>query len=206
IERIGRNDNFFELGGHSLLLLKLVNLLEQAGMKVSVKEIFHCPTICDLASKIDSQVRPLSDEAVLVRLSGSEQNLFMTHEATGSVYYVWPLAAQLSENLSVWSLPPKSTDDEPLRSIAEMAARMVRMIHAVQPHGPYCVTGWSFGGILAYEIASRLISANQEVAFVGLLDTSYLPGLKNDPGSPSLEYDDKTHLLRFIEPKARKDR
>jgi len=205
IERIGRHDNFFELGGHSLLLLNFVNLLEQAGMKVSVNEIFHCPTISDLAAKIGSQDRLFPDEAVLIRRSGSEQNLFFTHEATGSVYYARPLAAQLSENLSVWSLPPKSTDDEPLGSIAEMAARMVRMIRVVQPHGPYCVAGWSFGGTLAYEIATQLISARQEVAFVGLLDTSYLPGLKNNPGSPSPEYEEKNHLLRFIEPIARKD-
>ena len=206
LERIGRHDNFFELGGHSLLLLKLVNLLEQAGMKVSPQEIFRCQTICDLAVKINNQATSSADdEAVLIRLS-REPYLFVTHEGTGSVYYARLLAAQLWEHLSVWSLPPKSTDDEPLGSIVEMAARMVRMIRAVQPCGPYYVTGWSSGGILAYEIASQLVSVNQEVAFVGLLDTSYLPGLKTDPGSPAPEFDDKIQLLRFIEAKARKDR
>src|SRR5215467_10201875 len=53
-----------------------------------------------------------------------------------------------------------------------MAMRMVQMIRAVQPVGPYHIAGWSFGGVLAYEIAVQLIGADQEVAFLNMLDTS----------------------------------
>jgi thioesterase domain-containing protein len=52
-----------------------------------------------------------------------------------------------------------------------MAARLLRMIREVQPAGPYRVAGWSFGGVLAYEIASQLVAQNETVEFVGLIDT-----------------------------------
>jgi thioesterase domain-containing protein len=53
-----------------------------------------------------------------------------------------------------------------------MTARLLRMIREVQPAGPYRVAGWSFGGVLAYEIASQLVGQNETVEFVGLIDTA----------------------------------
>jgi len=59
-----------------------------------------------------------------------------------------------------------------------LAARLVRQIRAVQPHGPYRLAGWSFGGVLAYEVAAQLLGADEPVAFVGLIDT-YVPRLSD---------------------------
>jgi thioesterase domain-containing protein len=52
----------------------------------------------------------------------------------------------------------------------ELGARLVRSIRRIQGAGPYRVAGWSFGGILAYEIARQLIEDHETVDFVGLLD------------------------------------
>jgi thioesterase domain-containing protein len=54
---------------------------------------------------------------------------------------------------------------------------MLQMIRFVQPTGPYRVAGWSFGGMLAYEIATQLIGLDQDVEFLGLIDTYYPIGL-----------------------------
>ncbi|MEX5585754.1 thioesterase domain-containing protein, partial [Pseudomonas lurida] len=37
--------------------------------------------------------------------------------------------------------------------------------------GPYRVAGWSFGGVLAYEVAMQLLGLDESVAFLGLIDT-----------------------------------
>jgi arthrofactin-type cyclic lipopeptide synthetase C len=37
--------------------------------------------------------------------------------------------------------------------------------------GPYRLAGWSFGGILAYEMAAQLIGQDQAVEFLGMIDT-----------------------------------
>ena len=47
-----------------------------------------------------------------------------------------------------------------------MAAYYLRIIRKVQPSGPYIVLGWSFGGLVAHEIAVQLQSAGQCVALL----------------------------------------
>ena len=47
-------------------------------------------------------------------------------------------------------------------------------MRAQQPEGPYRLVGYSFAGIVAYEVAQRLVAAGQEVQFLGLLD-GFLP-------------------------------
>ena len=43
-----------------------------------------------------------------------------------------------------------------------------------QPEGPYQVGGWSFGGVVAYEVAQQLHRQGQEVSLLAILD-SYMP-------------------------------
>src|SRR5690606_9762166 len=39
------------------------------------------------------------------------------------------------------------------------------------PHGPYALAGYSFGGIIAYEMARVLLELGKKVSMVGLFDT-----------------------------------
>jgi thioesterase domain-containing protein len=61
------------------------------------------------------------------------------------------------------------------RSIAEMAADYRGQIRLAQPRGPYHLLGWSFGGVVAQEIATQLRREGEEVALLALLD-SFLVG------------------------------
>jgi thioesterase domain-containing protein len=45
------------------------------------------------------------------------------------------------------------------------------MIKQVQRRGPYFLGGQSFGGLIAYEMASVLVAEGEEVAFVAMIDT-----------------------------------
>lgn len=57
------------------------------------------------------------------------------------------------------------------RGIAELVDRYIEMLRRVQTSGPYKLAGWSIGGIIALEVARRLLSAGQDVAYLGLIDT-----------------------------------
>jgi arthrofactin-type cyclic lipopeptide synthetase C len=76
-----------------------------------------------------------------------------------------------------------------------MATRMAGIIRSVQPHGPYRLAGWSFGGVLAHEVAQQLLGQDQPVDFIGMLD-SYAPNsLAQDKAMWSGKDLDKRQLL-----------
>ncbi|KAL9968891.1 hypothetical protein ACROYT_G021035 [Oculina patagonica] len=56
-------------------------------------------------------------------------------------------------------------------SVRELAVHYVQLIREEQRHGPYFLGGYSYGGIVAYEMASLLTEQNQRVEFVGMIDT-----------------------------------
>lgn len=80
-----------------------------------------------------------------------------------------------------------------------LATRLLSAMRSVQPHGPYRLAGWSFGGLLAYEIAIQLEGMDEEVEFIGLLDT-YMPRLV-DQGRErwDLQTAHRQHLLEHCE-------
>jgi amino acid adenylation domain-containing protein len=195
LERVGRHDNFFELGGHSLLILRVVNLLAQTGLRILVTDLFEYPTPKLLAERIKSCAdRSSSDEVICIRKGGPESPLFLVHECTGYIFYARPLSRYLDPDIPVYGLPPQSTDEPQLRTVEALARRMVRMIRTVRPKGPYRIAGYSFGGLLAYEIALQLIGAGEEVEFVGMLDTSH-PSLKRKAELDQVVIDDREELV-----------
>ncbi|WP_179862534.1 non-ribosomal peptide synthetase [Bacillus wiedmannii] len=52
IERIGINHNFFEIGGDSILSIQIASRINQAGIRVSMKQIFENQTIAELAQVV----------------------------------------------------------------------------------------------------------------------------------------------------------
>ena len=55
--------------------------------------------------------------------------------------------------------------------VREVAAHYVQLISKEQRHGPYFLGGYSYGGLVAYEMASLLREQNQRVEFVAMIDT-----------------------------------
>ncbi len=49
LPRVGVNDNFFELGGDSILSVQIVSRARQAGLLVTMRQIFEHPTVAGLA-------------------------------------------------------------------------------------------------------------------------------------------------------------
>jgi len=103
---------------------------------------------------------------------GGGSTLFVFTGAGGATDELVPLADGLSGDLRVVALAlaaePAGAD-----TIETMAAEAVDVIRAEQPHGPYRLLGYSFGGLLALESARLLTEAGEAVAFVGLVDALF---------------------------------
>jgi arthrofactin-type cyclic lipopeptide synthetase C len=173
LERVGRRDNFFALGGHSLSAVRVGSRMGQVlGVEIPLTHVFSYPTVEALAARLSApEPADPGDRAIAVRPTGSEPPLFLAYTGSGSVAYAQKLHPHLGREVPVYGLPAPPFSNAPPRTVEEMATRLLRMIREVQPAGPYRVGGWSFGGVLAYEIASQLIAQNETVEFVGLIDT-----------------------------------
>ena len=185
IARIGRHDNFFDLGGHSLLAVQFVHRCrELPGITVSLRSLFEHPSLAQLARQA-AQAEEQSRFSHLVPLQQSARQppLFCIHPAGGAVFCYLPLATALGRGQAVYGL--QATGLEPgepaARSVEQMAGDYLDEIRAVQPVGPYHLLGWSFGGVIAYEMACQLQAAGEKVALLALLDTPlYQPEASGD--------------------------
>src|SRR5205085_10283071 len=59
----------------------------------------------------------------------------------------------------------------PFARIEDMAAHYVDCMLRVQPSGPYVIAGYSFGGLVALEMARRVAASGQRVEELMLFDT-----------------------------------
>lgn len=107
----------------------------------------------------------------VIRRAGTQRPLFLVHDIHGQTAYGAALIRHLDLDMPVYGVPGVAPHEKLPRTIESFAKRCVRLIRAVQPDGPYRVAGWSFGGILAYEIAIDLIGQDQGVEFLGLLNS-----------------------------------
>jgi amino acid adenylation domain-containing protein len=181
-DRVGRDDRFLDLGGHSLLAVKVASRLGRAGVQVSVPELFANPSVQRLAQLAAARNPRVSErDPVRLRAGAGATPLFLVHDGAASLLYAFTLADFVDPQVPVYGLPPVPLGDPGLTTVEGMAARMVRMIRAVQPQGPYRVAGWCTGGAIAYEIAVQLLGEDQEVEFVGLLNTTYYPPEQTPP-------------------------
>lgn len=106
--------------------------------------------------------------------SGNEgPPIFMIPGAPGSVLQLGPVAAKLDLPYPVYAVKPRGFDEgeEPFARLEEMADYNIEVITKVRPQGPYLLVGYSVGGLVALEMARRLVAAGHKVPLVVLLDT-----------------------------------
>ncbi|MBC1312640.1 amino acid adenylation domain-containing protein, partial [Trichormus variabilis PNB] len=176
IHPVSVQDNFFELGGHSLLAVRLVSRIQkhfQINLPLSI--LFQYPTIEQLSSFLDSPTDTLSWSALVpIRSNGNLSPIFCVHPGGGNVLCYHHLAYYLSPErpfygLQCVGLNPKN---QPHTSIEQMATHYIKELQTVQPHGPYFLSGWSFGGLVAFEMAQQLSRQGEQIALLALLDTT----------------------------------
>ena len=181
VRPIGVNDSFFDLGGHSLLTVRLMARVEREfGARLPLSIVFRGGTIASLAEALRHGAAP-DVRAPLVRLSGdsvaTKPPFYCVHPIGGTVLCYGALARRLGTDRSFCALeaPGLHGSGTPETSVESLAARYVEALRRHQPHGPYFLGGWSFGGVVAYEMACRLAKLGEPVALLALID-SRAPG------------------------------
>jgi len=173
--RVSVRDNFFELGGDSLLAVRLMaQIHQQFERELPLSTLFLTPTIEGLASVLGQEADTLSwSPLVPIQPAGSKPPFFCIHPIFGTVFPYYQLAYCLGFDQPFYGLQPLGLDGEqpPFTRIEDMAAYYIEELRRVQPSGPYYLGGWSFGGLVAFEMAQQLLSSGHQVALLAILDT-----------------------------------
>jgi acetoacetyl-CoA synthetase len=170
------DSNFFDLGGDSLLAVGLLLEIErQFGRKFPITTIYDAPTITAQADLLESEGEAGFCPLVLLKSGDGSKPLFIVHGIGGTVIELDALGKQIRTDSPVYAIQARGLDgaEAPIESVAEMAAFYLDAIRQVQPVGPYYLAGYSFGGLVALEMARSL--GEKDVALLLMIDSYALP-------------------------------
>ena len=171
---VSLNDNFFELGGNSLLGARLLAALHHStGRSLPLASLLLAPTIKRMAALIvEGTPGPATPGPVLIR-PGTGRPIFLVHGLSGSVMECWALVEALQSSRPVYGLQARGLDGEqpPQDRVEDIAGSYIEQMRTVQQIGPYAVAGYSFGGLVALEIAQQLLRAGDQTEPLCMLDT-----------------------------------
>ncbi|WP_224241279.1 polyketide synthase [Hyalangium gracile] len=179
VRGLDRRKTFFDAGGDSLVAVHLLaRVRDELGVAISMPEFMRDPTVAGMGRLLESPRRERGGDAAptcVVPLSptGRRPPLFLVHPAGGSPLCYAGLIPHLGPDQPVYGLqcPGLHDDEQTPDTVEALAARYVRELRQVVPSGPYCLGGWSFGGVVAFEMARLLAQASAPVPLLALLDS-----------------------------------
>ena len=178
LTQVGVHDNFFDLGGHSLRALRLlVEVKKSFDYNLSVSMFFKDPTIAGTARAIEEEKQAATEPQLIPLKPGkSAETVFLLQAGVG----VSRLARFLNAGPAVFATHvPWQTDlfrdstamrGADLLSVENLAAPHVALIRSHLRSGHFLLAGYSFGGLLAFEVAHQLQREGIRVEMILLLD------------------------------------
>lgn len=193
IDAVGPDDHFFTVGGDSLAAVTMMLDVEETfTVSLPIRVVFESPTLRGLAGRIDAAVVDPDEWS-------SPAYIFPLVEGTGTPFFFCGVDLKLARR-GMWP------GDSPLYAVSQwaqgrgflqatsvehLARQQLDAITAIQPYGPYRLGGFSFGGLVAYELAHLMRARGDEVELLFLLDAtepyrSVAGPLANDDRAPLL--------------------
>ncbi len=174
----GGDGDFFDLGGDSILAVELfLTLRRLTGIELPITAIYDASTVGSLAALLDEGA-VVGQRSCVVALRPARAGctlppLFVVHGMGGLALTFRDMASRLEDGRAVYGIEPQGLDgtQTPLETVESMAALYLDAVRAIQPCGPYAFAGYSFGGLVAFEMACRLHEQGCVVEPLILLDS-----------------------------------
>jgi len=172
-ERVGRQESFYDLGGHSLLAPRLFALIEErVGRRLPLATLLQASSVAEMAALLSREDwTPPWSSLVPIQPRGSRPPFFCVHPAGGDILMYRELANLLGSDQPFYGLQENREEGSESDTVEEIAARYLRQLRDFRPDGPYLLGGYSFGGMVAFEMARQLTAQGAEVGLLVLFDT-----------------------------------
>jgi acetoacetyl-CoA synthetase len=153
---------------------QLGHLLTEIGVATGVylplTVAFQSPTAADLSQMVSR--RDWSPYVRPIRMKSAIGKALFVFPGLGALGLdVITLIRHLTFPGSIYLCPPQGVDGKvPHDTMDAIVADHVAVIRSVQPRGPYWLLGYSWGGVVALEIARSLRAIGEDVGFIGMID------------------------------------
>lgn len=166
VDNVPLDAGFFELGGHSLMAARMMlKLQDVVGSQFPLAAIYEHQTLrafYDYLNRDDSAAK--QDILYPARPAGTATPIFAVKT------YLNYLLDRINPDVPVFGLTHGRKPPEDIASLEELAARYLDAARQQQPEGPYRLLGFSFGALIAIEIAHQLVAAGDAVELLVLID------------------------------------
>jgi len=178
---IGPEEKFYAVGGTDQLADRtFAEIAHVFNRQLPTATICYAPTISALAAVLEQPTLPRFSPFVLLKAGSKHPPIFIGHGVGGRASFS-ELARHIRTENPIYGIQARGVDGlaPPLGRIEDMAEYYLDALRELQPQDPYILIGYSFGGLIALEMAQRLLKGGKHVALLVMVDSypdpRYLP-------------------------------
>jgi amino acid adenylation domain-containing protein len=178
VESVPLDTDFFELGGDYQQATRLLSEIEsRLDTRLPLSKLFETPTVRGLAATLGRDDWGTQWKSLVAVSPGGHRRPFFCIHGDPSA-----LADHMdADQPYYWLHHAQDGSLVGFATVEEIAADHLKEIRAAQPRGPYLLGGFSFGGVLAFEITRKLREAGERVDMLALFDPPRPPPPRNHP-------------------------
>jgi len=154
--------------------LSFARIEKQFGKTLPLELLFQNGTIEQIAMHLQpDQSSDAFASVIPLDTSGRGRNFYLMPSIGGELIYAKPLVERLRGKAPLMGLQGslRPSQIEQHQDFVRTASLYLSVLRTHQPQGSYSLGGFSYGGVLAYEIARQLTEARQEVELLVVMHT-----------------------------------
>ncbi len=193
LEKVGIRDDFFSLGGNSILGIQVISKISKENIDCSMVDLLEARCIERLAEVLSvprEKIKVAADTGS--SLQQFKPYMIIHNKLKQLPIFIFPPGeggaesyhANIVKGLPQSKLVLFNNYYHELKkhnglhavdgiTIEQMANYYIEKLYHVQNTGPYALFGWSLGGVIAFEVARRLIATGREVSNLILIDSFF---------------------------------
>ncbi|CZT10817.1 probable long-chain-fatty-acid-CoA ligase [Rhynchosporium graminicola] len=176
-DEVGVEDSLTNMGVDSIQLIRFKALVQnhlKLEKEIPMISLLQNPSIKGLANVLIDMEKGLKPYDPLVQLQdgpSSSPPIFFFHPGLGEILVFLNLSKFFYDR-QVYAVraPGFNPGEEMHKSIDDMTTTYLTAIRKKQQKGPYILIGYSFGAMIAFEIAKKIEASGDTVGFIGTLN------------------------------------